>query len=94
MFLHYASLTIQKTISLFKAICQLVVIFYQFLCLLYQYPNCMDYAIEVSYHSLLLCYQNGLWDPFKRVPTEREAVTLAKARKGNFDFNSIVTLYL
>ncbi|KAI6194189.1 hypothetical protein M3Y96_01098300 [Aphelenchoides besseyi] len=65
--------TIYKTIAV---ICQLVKIFYQFLVLLYQYPNATSYAIEVTYNSILLMYRSGLWDPFQKkeklakMPTE------------------------
>jgi len=63
---YYIYLVVNKSIRVFKAICQILVIFYEFLCLLYQYPNCASYAFEVSYNSLLTCYQMGIWDPFQK----------------------------
>ncbi|KAI6184237.1 hypothetical protein M3Y97_00574600 [Aphelenchoides bicaudatus] len=83
---HYACLVCQTSVRMFKAFCQVVVILYQFLCLLYQYPNTMGYAMEVTWNSLMVCYRNGLWDPFTQKPSKESptaAVTPPLSDKSN-----------
>jgi hypothetical protein len=58
---YYVVFVFNKLIALFKAIAQVLVILYQFLCLLYQYPTCMGYAVEITVNSLLTCYRTGIW---------------------------------
>uniref|UniRef100_A0A1I7RPV9 EKA-like protein n=1 Tax=Bursaphelenchus xylophilus TaxID=6326 RepID=A0A1I7RPV9_BURXY len=54
--------SIAKGVNTFWQLCR---IFYQFLCLLYQYPNATHIAIQATYKSLKLLYQSGLWDPLQ-----------------------------
>lgn len=81
---HYICLIVGTIVKIFKAICQLVVILYQFLCLLYEYPNCMGYAVGITCNSLMTCYKNGLWDPFSKNPQNLAVKKPHLPSKGSF----------
>ena len=69
---YYTCLIIRKIVGVFKAIAQVLTILYQFLTYLYQCkcrevnlfvcldPNCVGYAVDIAYNSLLTCYYTGI----------------------------------